>query len=35
MKKQEIKKVEKFEVYPKGLVHGFGEKLAILFTFIF
>ena len=31
--KQEVKKVEKFRFFAKGLTHGFGPKLAIFPSF--
>ena len=33
--KQEVKKVEKFRFFAKGLTHGFGPKLAIFPSFYF
>ena len=32
--KQEVEKVEKFLFFPKGLVHGFGQELAIFPCFV-
>ena len=33
-KNKKLKKVEKFDIFPKGLTHGFGPKMAIFPTFI-
>ena len=32
---QEFQKVEEVDIFPKGLTHGFGQKMAIFPTFIF
>ena len=32
-KKRKLKKIWKIDIFPKGLVHGFGPKLAIFSTF--
>ena len=29
LKKKDVQKVEKNKIFPKGLTHGFGEKMAI------
>ena len=34
-KKQKVKKVEKSGVFPKGLIHGFGQNLKFFHVFIF
>ena len=34
-KNKKLKKSQKFEIFPKGLVHGFGEKRAIFPCFNF
>ena len=33
--KKKLKKSRKIEIFPKGLVHGFGPKLAIFPAFLF
>ena len=33
--KQEVQKLKKIDIFPKGLTHGFGPKMAIFPTFIF
>ena len=33
--KQEVQKVQKIDIFPKGLAHGFGPKMAIFPTFFF
>ena len=35
IEKQQVQKVEKNSTFPKGLVHGFGQKLAIFRSFFF
>ena len=34
-KKHEVRKVEKIDISPKGLAHGFGPKMAVFPTIIF
>ena len=34
-KKQKFQKVEKIRIFPKGLVHGFGQKFEIFSCFYF
>ena len=34
-KKKKVKKSKKIDVFPKGLTHGFGIKMAIFRTFFF
>ena len=31
----EVQKVEKVDIFPEGLTHGFGPKIAIFPTFFF
>ena len=33
--KQELQKVQKIDVFPKGLIHGYNKKMAIFPTFFF
>ena len=33
--KQEVKKIRKIDIFPKGLTHAFGPKMAIFPTFFF
>ena len=33
--KQEVQKVQKIDIFPKRLAHGFGPKMAIFPTFFF
>ena len=35
LQKQEVQKVKKIDIFPKGLTHGFGPKMAIFPTFFF
>ena len=35
LQKQELKKVQKIDIFPKGLTHGFNPKMAIFPTFFF
>ena len=35
LQKQVVQKVEKTDIFPKGLTHGFGRKMAIFPTFFF
>ena len=34
LQKQEVKKVKKIAIFPKGVVHGFGQKLASFPSFV-
>ena len=33
LQKQELQKVQKIEIFPKGLTHGFNQKMAIFPSF--
>ena len=35
LKKQQVQKVEKLEIFPNGLTHSFGPKMAIFPSFVF
>ena len=35
LEKQEVQNVKKLNIFPKGLNHGFGPKMAIFPTFLF
>ena len=34
-KNKKLKKSQKMDIFPKGLIHGFGPKIAIFPTFFF
>ena len=35
LKKQQVQKVHKLEIFPNGLTHSFGPKMAIFPSFVF
>ena len=35
LKKQQVQKVENFEIFPNGLTHSFGPKMTIFPSFVF